>query len=71
MATTSSGVLALLTKNPKMFDYGSGLSTLTRLFSDVRFIVKLKEEFINERLDENLQVELDKINRMYDDLFEE
>ena len=54
-----------------MFDYGSGLSTLTRLFSDVRFIVKLKEEFINERLDENLQVELDKINRMYDDLFEE
>ena len=71
MATTSSGVLALLTKNPKMFDYGSGLSTLTRLFSDIRFIVRLKEEFINARLDENLQVEIDKINRMYDNLFDE
>ena len=61
----------MLTKNPKMFDYGSGLSTLTRLFSDIRFIVRLKEEFINARLDENLQVEIDKINRMYDNLFDE
>ena len=67
IATTSSVIATFITKNPKVFDFGSGLSTVTRLFFDVKFILRIKEEFIQARIDEDLQIELDRIDKIFNE----
>lgn len=50
IATSSSVVQAALTKNPKCFDLGGAAVLAYRLFTDVRFIARVKEEFVNSNL---------------------
>lgn len=68
IATTSSVIASTILKNPKIFDIGSGISTLTRLFTDIRFILRIKQEFISMRIEEELQEELEKIDSLYNQL---
>lgn len=50
----------------KKLDLGGLLVTLWRLFSDIRFITKVKEQFINEELDKVTAKELAELDAMFD-----
>lgn len=47
---------------------GSLLNTVTYLFIDLRFISKIKEEFINGEIAMKLQMEIDLIYKMYEEI---
>ena len=51
IATSSSVVQASITKNPKCLDLGGAAVLVYRLFSDTRFIARLKEEYVQSELD--------------------
>ncbi|WP_418733469.1 hypothetical protein [Ellagibacter sp.] len=51
IATSSSVVQALITENPKCLDLGGATVLVYRLFSDARFVAKLKEEYVQSELD--------------------
>lgn len=68
IASTSSIIFACVTENPKNLDIGSLLSTVSHLFTDVRFIAKVKKEFIQKEMDKKLQAELDKIDELYNNI---
>lgn len=50
----------------KKLDLGGLLVTLWRLFSDVRFITKVKEQFINTELDKVTAKELKELDEMFE-----
>lgn len=50
IATSSSVIRALIKENPKCLDLGGAAILIYRLFSDVRFIAKLKEEYVQSEL---------------------
>ena len=58
IATTSNVLISVFTKNPKYIDLGGLLVTLSHLFCDIRFITRMKQEFIQETLDKEFQEEL-------------
>ena len=64
IASTSSIINAAITQNPKNLDIGGLLNTVSRCFRDIRFITKVKEEFINNELNKDLQLELNKLDEM-------
>lgn len=64
IASSSSIIYAGITKNPKNLDLGGLLVTVTRLFSDVRFMARIKEEFIQNELDNQLKEELMEIDAL-------
>lgn len=51
IATSSSVVQASITKNPKCLDLGGAAVLVYRLFSDARFVARLKEEYVQSELD--------------------
>lgn len=61
ISTTSNVIYCIVTKNIKRLDVGGILVMIRRLFLDVRFIRKIKYEFINSKLDAELIKELDKL----------
>ena len=52
LATSSSVIQAAITKNPKCLDLGGAAVLVYRLFTDLSFIARLKEEYVNSKLDE-------------------
>lgn len=54
LATSSNIIYCCITKNPHKLDIGGLLVTLSRLFLDIRFITKIKDEFIQHELDKDL-----------------
>ena len=50
IAASSSIVQALIAENPKCLDLGGAAVLVYRLFSDARFIAKLKEEYVQSEL---------------------
>lgn len=64
IASASSIIYATVTQNPKNLDLGGLLVTVTRLFSDVRFMAKIKKEFIENELNEQFQTELQTIDEI-------
>lgn len=50
IATSSSVVQAAITKNPKCLDLGGAAVLIYRMFTDLRFISKVKENYINSGL---------------------
>lgn len=60
IASSSNIINAYITANPKNLDLGGLLVTITRLFSDARFITKVKKDFIESEqmnlLEEKLQL---------------
>lgn len=51
IASGSSILHAYITKNPKKLDIGQLLVTASRLFMDIRFIARIKEEYISQEQD--------------------
>jgi len=68
IASASTIINAGITSNPKNLDIGSLLNTVTHLFMDIRFISKIKKEFIESEIGCRLQKELDEIDRMYEQI---
>ena len=67
---SSSNVLAVyITKNPKKLDIGGLLVTASRLFTDIRFITRVKQEFVNSQLDVGIQKEIDEANSLFAERF--
>lgn len=54
IAGGSSIISAFITKNPKNLDLGQLLVSVKRLFSDIRYICKIKEEYISQEQDKAL-----------------
>lgn len=50
IATSSSVIRALIKENPECLDLGGAATLIYRLFSDVRFIARLKEEYVQSEL---------------------
>ena len=51
IASVSNIIAAAITKNPKILDVGGLLVTIIRLFTDIRFITRVKQEFVESQLD--------------------
>lgn len=68
ISSASNIITSAILKNPKMLDIGGIIVTISRLFSDVNFILKIQEEFINSKLDERLALELREIDSLYDEI---
>ena len=64
IATSSNVTVAALTHNPNYLDLGELFVTLSHLFTDIRFITRIKQEFIQENLDRELQEQLDELDSM-------
>ena len=65
IASTSTIINASITSNPKNLDIGSLLNTMVHLFTDVRFILKIKKEFIESEISERLQKEIDEVDSLF------
>jgi len=62
IASTSNIIQTVITKNPKNLDLGGLLVTLSHLFMDLRFISRIKEEFIRQELNKDLIKELERLD---------
>ena len=58
LASTGNIAYAVATNDWRKLDAGGILVSLYRLFTDVGFITRVKEEFINKEIDEVLKKEL-------------
>ncbi|NLK23145.1 MAG: hypothetical protein GX309_03955, partial [Clostridiales bacterium] len=65
IASTSTIINATITKNPKNLDIGSLLNTVIHLFSDIKFITKIKKEFIENEISNRLEAEVREIDNMF------
>lgn len=61
IASASTIINGVITSNVKNVDLGSLLNTIIHLFTDVRFITKIKQEFIEETINEQFEEELQKL----------
>lgn len=67
IASVSNVIAAAINKNPKVLDVGGLLVTITRLFSDIRFITRVKQEFVESQLDihfKGITDEIDEMNKL-------
>ena len=58
-------IAAGITKNPKNLDIGSLFNTVTRLFTDIKFIARIKQEFIESEISRRVQEEIEEIDRLF------
>ncbi|WP_409015763.1 hypothetical protein [Anaerostipes caccae] len=65
IASTSTVINAAITSNPKNLDIGSLLNTVTHLFSDLRFIAGIKQEFIESEISYRLEKEIAEVDVMF------
>ena len=66
IASTSTIINTAIKKNPKNLDIGSLLNTVTHLFSDMRFIARVKQEFTESEISAKVQKEIEKIDELYE-----
>lgn len=67
IASVSNVIDAAINKKPGVLDVGGLLVTITRLFSDIRFITRVKQEFIESQLDihfKGITDEIDEMNKL-------
>ena len=55
-------LITVITNNPKNLDLGGLLVTLSHLFMDLRFIYRIKDEFIRQELNKDLVKELERLD---------
>lgn len=65
IASTSTIINATIISNPKNLDIGSLLNTITRLFSDLKFIAKIKQEFIESEIENRLKKEIAELDILF------
>ena len=64
IASVSNVIATVITKNPKILDVGGILVTIIRLFTDIRFITRVKQEYIESQLDLSFKGITDEIEAM-------
>jgi len=64
IVTTSNILQTLFTQNIKNLDIGGLIVTMFRLFSDIRFMARIKEEFIQQELTNDLKKELKRLEEI-------
>ena len=69
IASTSNIIVSMTTKNYKLLDVGGLLVTISRLFSDIHFIAKVKQEFIDNKLDVRFQGIKEEVDSIYSKRF--
>ena len=57
----------MVKKSLKYLDVGGLFVTITHLFTDLRFIAKVKEEFINNAIESDLLEELDNLDKLLEE----
>ena len=65
IASTSNVIVSCLTKKFELLDVGGLIVTIIRLFSDIRFIAKIKQEFIDAELYKDIEGTVREIDQMY------
>lgn len=65
IASTSNIIASVLTEKYDMLDVGGLLVTISRLITDVRFICKVKDEFVQSKLDEHFEGVQKEVENMY------
>ncbi|WP_352406426.1 hypothetical protein [Acetoanaerobium noterae] len=70
IASTSNTIGSVLTKRYDLLDVGGMLVTITRLITDVRFICKVKDEFVQNKLDEHFDGIQEEVENIYKSRFE-
>lgn len=68
IASTSTIINSTVTSNPKNLDIGSLLNTTTHLFSDIRFITRIKKEFIENKISDGLMKDIAEIDLLFKDI---
>jgi hypothetical protein len=64
IAGTSTVIQALVTQNVTKLDIGGLLELVSRLFTDIRFITRIKQEFVEQQLDQDFQGVLDELDEI-------
>lgn len=65
IATSSNVIYCYITKNIKRLDIGGLVIAITRMFSDIKFITKIKDEFIQREIDKDLETQMDELDLIY------
>ena len=65
IASTSNVIISCLTKRYELLDVGGLIVTIIRLFSDIGFIARIKQEFIAAELYKDIEGTVREINQMY------
>lgn len=68
IASSSNIIASTIIKNPNMLDIGGILVTISRLFMDIKFMSQIKNEYIQGKLDEGTQEELNKLDVLYNEI---
>ena len=69
IASTSNIIISQLTNKKELLDVGGILVTISRLFKDVSFILKIKEEFVQKHIDAHFEGVKSEIQELYDNRF--
>lgn len=70
IAAGSTIIRTAITANPKDLDIGSLLNFICRLFSDVRFMWRVKREFIENEIWKTVTPELEEVDRIFNSISE-
>lgn len=69
IAGGSSVISAFITKNPKNLDIGQLLVSVKRLFSDIRYILRIKDEYISQNQDTSLLKEIKELDYLASQIY--
>ena len=70
IASTSNAIITHLKKDPSMLDVGGMIVTIIELFRDLRFITKVKEDFINNELQISFKGITEELDIMYRTIYQ-
>lgn len=68
IGTNSNLIFAYCTQNIKAVDIGGLLLTLSHLFMDTRFLLNIKKEFIENKIYEKIEKEIEELNKIEEEL---
>ena len=69
IASTSNVIASVLSKNYKLLDVGGLLVTISRLITDIRFMCKVRDEFVRSKLDEHFEGIRSETEALYNNRF--
>lgn len=65
ISTVSNVITSYIKKEPKTLDIGGIIVTISRLFSDIGFILRVEQEFVESQLDVIFRGTIDEVEKMY------
>lgn len=68
IASTSTLINTTITGQINNLDIGSLLNTVSHLITDIRFITRIKQEFVENEISDKLQAEVKEIDALFDNI---